>query len=181
VLINFAQGNLIYLGIITDRIPIIPKFTPSHIGGDAANLPFGEVFDVPRLSSLIGMPVVEWTDVKQQSSTEIDVLGCWSVWQSQQYYEDFPRMTWFPHTMALDLAYTKAPAWIKSWPGDLHNRMSNFWDLAKLTYSRARNEYLNSGENITRTPSPVLETIVDPDEHLLCMDYVFYVEANHVR
>jgi hypothetical protein len=159
----------------------MPPFSPSHIGGDADNLPFGEVFDVPRLASELGVPVVEWSDVKQKNSHEVEDLGGWAVWQAQQYYEDRPRLAWLPTQLGLDIAYTKAPSWVKALPGNEHDRTSNFWDLAKLAFPEARNEYLNSSVEIPRTPSPEHGIISDPDEHLLCLDYLYYVSANYVR
>jgi hypothetical protein len=39
----FLQINLIYLGLITDRVPIIAEFIPSHIGGHVPPIPFGQV------------------------------------------------------------------------------------------------------------------------------------------
>lgn len=178
--VYILQGNTVYLALITGRIPVMPPFTPSHIGGDAENIPFGEVFDVPRLRSLINSPVVEWHDLKARESDELEHLGCWSIWQSQQYYEYEPRMTWLPQELHLDIAYTKSPSWVKSVPGNEHDKSSYFFDLAKLAFPEARDEYLNSGLDIKRTPSPIHHMISDPDDHLLCMDYLYYVTANPV-
>lgn len=86
-----AQGNLIYLGLITDRVPIIPQFTPSHIGGHVPPISFGQVFDLPRLRRLLGKPVLEWLDVKNTSLGSVDELGCWNLWESVQYRESHPR------------------------------------------------------------------------------------------
>lgn len=175
---DLPQDNTIYLGLLTGRIPVIPPFAPTHVGGDANNILFSEVFDISRLSSLIGSPVIEWADLKQ--GDELEDLGCWSIWQSQQDYEDNPRMAWLPQQLSLDLSYTKSPSWVKAMPGNEHDKMSNFFDLAKLAFPEARNEYLQSGVDLKRTPSPIHQTISDPDEHLLCMDYLYYVSANHV-
>lgn len=76
------QGNLIYLGLLTQRVPILPPFAPSHIGHNQRLVPFGEVFDVPRLSKAIHVPLVEWHEVKDVESTHDDSLGCWSVWET---------------------------------------------------------------------------------------------------
>jgi hypothetical protein len=40
-----------------------------------------EVFDLPRLSSALGLPLVEWPDAKDLAGPDIEVeqLGCWSV------------------------------------------------------------------------------------------------------
>lgn len=92
-LIQRPQGNLVYLALLTERVPIIGPFTPSHIGGDAGDIPFGEVFDTDYLSKMIGLPVLEWREVKNSSSSTVDDVGCWSVWQGVQTRESRPRMT----------------------------------------------------------------------------------------
>jgi hypothetical protein len=56
--------NLLYLADITERIAVIPYFTPTHVGGSAPPLPFGDVFDLPRLQKEIGRPILEWHQVK---------------------------------------------------------------------------------------------------------------------
>lgn len=88
--------NLIYLGLITERIPILPMFTPSHIGGSVPPIDFGEVFDMSRLRSGLKKPVLEWHQVKDRNSTEIDELGCWNVWEAVQEREAFPRNSFVP-------------------------------------------------------------------------------------
>lgn len=85
------QANMIYLARITGRVPILPHFVPSHIGGDAGSIAFGDVFNTTRLGEAIGIPVVEWQDVKKPGSEVVDEVGCWDVWQATQYSEDFPR------------------------------------------------------------------------------------------
>ncbi len=79
--------------MLTERVPIIGAFTPSHIGGDAGNILFSEVFDIEYLSEKIGVPVLEWHEVKNLSNPEIDDIGCWSVWQAVQLREPMPRFT----------------------------------------------------------------------------------------
>ncbi len=79
--------------MLTERVPIIGPFTPSHIGGDAGEILFGEVFDIEYLSKSIGVPVLEWSEVKNSSSQEIEDIGCWSVWQAVQKRESDPRIT----------------------------------------------------------------------------------------
>jgi hypothetical protein len=82
------------MAMITERVAIIGPFTPSHaIAGrtDVGNIPFGEVFDLDHLSNAIGTPVLEWREVKNSSSTEVEDIGCWSVWQAVQTRESEPR------------------------------------------------------------------------------------------
>jgi hypothetical protein len=71
---SFFQANLIYLGVLTDRVPILPPFVPSHIGADVPPIAFGEVFDVPRLRQAVG-PIVEWHEVKKTDSSELEHLA----------------------------------------------------------------------------------------------------------
>jgi len=79
--------------MLTERVPIVGPFTPSHIGGDAGEILFGEVFDIDYLSQTIRIPVLQWSEVKNTSSLEIEDIGCWSVWQAVQTHESRPRMT----------------------------------------------------------------------------------------
>lgn len=96
-----TYGNLIYLALITDRIPILPMFTPSHIGGGVPPIAFGEVFDVPRLRKLLGKPVLEWREVKDERSDVMDELGCWNLWQAVQYRESYPRPSIVPQHLKI--------------------------------------------------------------------------------
>lgn len=66
-------------------------FVPSHIGGDKPNVDFGEVFDVERLARGVGIPILEWHQVKNRTSDTLDDLGCWNTWASVQDKEDFAR------------------------------------------------------------------------------------------
>ena len=58
---------------------------------DVGTIPFGEVFDLDHLSRAIGTPVLEWHEVKNLSSKEVEDIGCWSVWQAVQTREPEPR------------------------------------------------------------------------------------------
>ena len=80
--------NLLYLSILTKRVPVIPPFLPSHFGTleDADAMNFGDIFDVPLLSSKLGKPVIEWSELKLLNSpTEggpgplVEKIGCWSL------------------------------------------------------------------------------------------------------
>lgn len=71
---------MIYLGLITERVPIVGSFVPSHATLTSARMPFGEIFDMERLSAAIHSPVLEWKDVKDPKSESLEVVGCWSPW-----------------------------------------------------------------------------------------------------
>jgi hypothetical protein len=95
--------NLIYLALITDRIPVIPMFVPTHIGSldQVPPLPFGEVFDIPALRTAIQSPVIEWHELKKFNSHVVEDIGCWNVWQTTQRREDFPRRSVSPYLLQL--------------------------------------------------------------------------------
>lgn len=79
---------------MTERVPIIGLFSPSHaIAGryDVGDIHFSEVFDIDHLSRATGIPILEWHEVKNPSSQEIEDIGCWSVWQAVQTRESAPR------------------------------------------------------------------------------------------
>jgi len=168
-----TYGNLIYLAMITQRVPVIGNFTPSHIGGDAGTVPFSEVFDVDYLSNSIGMPVLEWLDVKASSSHEVEDLGCWSVWQAVQTREDQPRLTSALEHYGLDISYTAAPTSIQKFQGYEHDPHAHFWSIASLAFPEGREANLQ-----TPQPSHAHQAVLNPDEHLSCFDYLYYVCAS---
>jgi hypothetical protein len=97
--------NLIYLGYITDRVPILAAFTPSfHIGHDSPVMPFSEVFDIPRFISESGISILEWSEVKDSASEFIDDIGCWNVWEAVQYEEHKPRGSAIPSVLGLGMS-----------------------------------------------------------------------------
>ncbi|EKM84096.1 hypothetical protein AGABI1DRAFT_67300 [Agaricus bisporus var. burnettii JB137-S8] len=165
--------NLIYLALITDRIPIIPMFVPSHIGGDKPNVDFSEVFDVQQLARDVGIPVLEWHQVKNRTSEVLDDLGCWNTWEAVQEHEHFARRSPVTSHLKFDISYTKAPSWIKVIPHFEHDRHAYFWALASLAFPESRQANL-----ITPSESPFHRLMLPPDEHLLCFDYLYYVCAH---
>jgi hypothetical protein len=62
-------------------------------------------------------------------------------------------------------------------PGYEHDKGASFWSLARLAYSADR--LANLREDVL--PSPIHGVILDPDEHLLCYDYLYYVGGHQVR
>jgi len=180
--------------MITDRIPIVSMFIPSHIGGDKPPIDFGSVFDVQRLARGIGIPVLEWHEVKNRSSNVLDELGCWNTWEAVQYDEAFPRKSVVPNLLSLgtflptkrpwtmlitqiqsDISYTKAPSWIKVVPHFEHDKHAYFWALASLAFPEGRQENLQPP-----LASPIHHAFLPPDEQLLCYDYLYYACAHQV-
>ncbi|KAJ7492327.1 hypothetical protein FB451DRAFT_1388734 [Mycena latifolia] len=168
-----SMMNLIYLGLITDRIIIIPEFMPTHFAYDRPPLPFGDVFDIPRLVKELGQQVLEWREVKDQNSPVVDDIGCWSVWLSVQTGEKVPRGGQVTRILNLDVSYTKTPAWVKMKPNYVHDQHASVWGLAKLAFPTTREASL-----VPALPSPKHNVSLEPDEHLLCYDFLYYVAAH---
>ncbi|KAJ6601344.1 hypothetical protein DFH09DRAFT_560743 [Mycena vulgaris] len=164
--------NLVYLGLITDRVSILPVFMSTHLPGHAPPLIFGDVFDVPLLRRALGKPVLEWREVKESDSPVLDDIGCWNTWESVQDNDNAPRHSNVPWKLNLDISYTKAPFWIKMIPNFEHDQHSTFWALASLAFPAARAANL-----VPPLPSSQHHLSLPPDEHLLCYDFLYYVAA----
>lgn len=72
--------NYIYLGLLTHRVPILGPFAPTHVGFDEDLIPFGDIYDVERLSEELRWPVLEWRDVKKLKDRKIEPIGGWTIW-----------------------------------------------------------------------------------------------------
>ncbi|VDC00650.1 unnamed protein product [Peniophora sp. CBMAI 1063] len=169
-------ANLIYLGLITDRVPIVHVFNNVH--NAAPPIPFNWVFDIDRLSTDLQLPVIEWDEVKNSTSTELEELGCWNVWEAVQYREHHPREAWgqTSQKQKLDLSWTQAPETIKIIPGYEHDQWARIWDLATLTFDSGREKSL-AGSEPKITESPINHHKSLPDDHMACFDYLYYTSA----
>lgn len=167
-----TYANLIYLARITDRVPVMPHFVPSHIGGDAGEILFGDVFNVTRLGQAIGIPVIQWSDLKRTGSDIRDEIGCWDIWEASQFDEKKPRGSFVTNQLNLDPSYTRAPDWIKLIPEAVYDKHTTFWALASLAYPDVGNE-----ERVPPYPSEHHQVSLPPNYHFLCYDYLYYVCA----
>lgn len=172
-----TYGNLIYLALITERTPIIPKFLSSHIDKSAPAFPFGEVIDVPRLSRAVGIHLLEWHEVKDPESQVLDDLGCWTVWEAVQHYKQNPepRQSTSFNLLKLDISWTRAPGWVELTSPSVHDNHASFWSLASLGFPEARSNNLGAPNH----PSPQHKVSLPPDDHVLCFDLLYYVSAHH--
>ena len=98
-------------------------------------------------------------------------------WVGSGFPLPFPIHCSFDSPRSADVSYTKAPSWVKAFPDNQADKSSRFWDLARLSFPDARREWLNSGQPIDQIPSPALDVIEDPDQQMLCMDYLYYTGA----
>ncbi|KAJ7732474.1 hypothetical protein DFH07DRAFT_846465 [Mycena maculata] len=171
--------NLVYLALLTERVPILPFFTPSHIteGGkyDVPSIDFGDVFDVDRLRKELGKPVLEWWQVKDRNNQSLDALGCWNVWQAVLSKNTAPHWSKAPEALKLDISYTIAPTWIRLIPtGD--NLHMTFTALMSLAFPRKRKQAI---QQAIQQPalSPILKASLPPSEQLLCFDNLYWLST----
>jgi len=167
-----TYANLIYLARLTERVAVLPPFIPSHIGGEAGSIPFGHVFNTTRLGQSIGIPVIEWQDVKKPDTPVKDDMGCWDIWEASQPDEHRPRGSWLTHVLNLDISFTRAPNWIKLVPDDDNDKHTGFMALASLGFPRVRD-----AELVPPYPSEEHKALLPPSLHFLCYDYLYYVAA----
>lgn len=195
--LTIEQLNMIYMSVEADRIPILPPFSPSHHfeGLTPGFLPFGEVFDIPRLAKKLKTPILEWHDVKKTPANESDLetLGCWSVWQGTQTNDKNPRYSPKVHKYLglgalafeksvkcvlkseADVSYTQVPDSVKL-TDNAWDQHANFWGLIALSFPGYRAKSLRGS-----TKSNVKQVNLDPDQQLSCYDYTYYVAAFQVN
>jgi len=124
-----ASVHTIQLALLTHRIPILPPFAPSHTGPKSGLLGFSEVFDVPRLSQALNLPILDWHDVKETTNPtpnpinvelygdrwndyyggETEEIGCWSLWMTQMGKGAPAREGRIPEAFGLDVSWTPVP------------------------------------------------------------------------
>ena len=64
---------------MSERVPILPRFAPTHVGNDAGFIPVSEIFDLKRLGKTIRTPVLEWDMLKNYTRENMEDLGCWGT------------------------------------------------------------------------------------------------------
>ncbi|KAJ7615971.1 hypothetical protein FB45DRAFT_935029 [Roridomyces roridus] len=158
--------NMIYIAQLTHRVPIIPRFRPVHINNEnASHLDFGDVFDVPLLSQTLGMPILEWREVKDAASETLEELGCWDIqdktWERERLYLEAPP------NLKLDLSYTLAPAWVRSATDGGEDPSTLLWSVAALLS-------FPHWKSLPVKPSPVHQAALPPDEHLACSNNLYW-------
>ncbi|KAG8869692.1 hypothetical protein FRB98_002285 [Tulasnella sp. 332] len=170
--------NIVLLAQFSRRIAIIPPFSPSHIGYNESNIPFGDVFDVPRLAEALRTPVLEWRDVKKDIGTVAgpmsEKLGCWTCWAA---FDDGPRggrarENRLEGRLGLDISYTKVPTSTMMPEG--YNHLSS-WRLAALGFHSGWLQ--GTQENQPMDSEGPLKHRMPPDEQLLCFDFLYYVST----
>ncbi|KAF8973016.1 hypothetical protein BDZ97DRAFT_645557 [Flammula alnicola] len=174
--------NMIYLGTITNRIPIIPPFAPSHhIPRSAGIVPFGDIFDLDYMRKELRAPVLEWRDVKElplrsskepYSTREVEDIGCWTTTKDSQN-TGTQSETVVQH-LGLDVSYTKIPLFTRfpsSKPDEIH---VVFPQVAAVIYPEDPLVEPDKLKNLQPSPKGHQRT---PDAHLSCFDSLYYATS----
>ncbi|KAF8610173.1 hypothetical protein BDV93DRAFT_517351 [Ceratobasidium sp. AG-I] len=178
-----AAINLIYLAKMTGRTPVLPPFTPSHVGSivEVGPLTFSDIFDIPRLSNEIGMHILEWHQMKTSAvdtsgPSEVEKLGCWSAWSLNVPAGNKPRYSEAPRLYNLDISYTPVPdSFTLSGGLKKDQYFTSLWSLASLGFPESRNYFLTrQGSKTLPTTSGTGEKL-EPDDKMLCFDLLYYV------
>lgn len=86
-------ANLVYLAILTSRVPIMPPFEPGadHMGSIAENgvVHFTDIWDVDYFETKVGVSLLDWREVKRMPDAAVgpasmDLLGCWTLYATAQ-------------------------------------------------------------------------------------------------
>ncbi|KIO33664.1 hypothetical protein M407DRAFT_65342 [Tulasnella calospora MUT 4182] len=171
--------NMIYLAVISRRIPILGPLLPmkSHLGAGGKTIDFGEIFDLPRLSQAIQTPILQWSDVKKASGAETDFIGCWSLWPTVNKNAHEPHGSALPSFLHLGIVWTQAPNWIKlTHDGGFTASLSA---LAKMLLPEGRQQVLSTPEaraGVTYDGIPEeISAQLYPDDQLACFDILYWV------
>ncbi|KZT35608.1 hypothetical protein SISSUDRAFT_1051183 [Sistotremastrum suecicum HHB10207 ss-3] len=156
-----ATGYLLLLALLTRRTPILPPYSPSHLPLEAGLIPFGEVFDVERLSEGMGIPILEWHDIKNLSTPsntdpktkgyyggEKEEVGCWTLWPTQSLSGSegkWHRGKW-ADPMSLDISWTPVPFGRPAQPDRVDGLDWNLHAIADLGYPNGRREGIEKGK-----------------------------------
>ncbi|KAG8939151.1 hypothetical protein FRC03_006517 [Tulasnella sp. 419] len=176
--------NLIYLAIVSSRVPIIPPFVPAafHLGSGGLIEDFSEFFDLPSLRTSLHQPIIEWSQVKKAaySGNELgleDVIeepfGCWSNWVAFGP-DKKPSRSILPDFLKLDLSYTPSPSFAKLVERrDMH---SSFWGLSAMMYPDGRSKALKE-KSAVPSYGPHQNQSLLPDDQLACFDILYFTTA----
>ncbi|KAK7031506.1 hypothetical protein R3P38DRAFT_2924042 [Favolaschia claudopus] len=164
-----AFTNLLYLSLITERVPIIPPFS-YHEAQHTSDLDFGDVFDMKRLKKELEIPILEWYQVKNTKGTSSEILGCWRT--SSVRNDSLPNS--FPPSLKLDVSFTTAPDFAEI-HADTGENFTTFWSLASLAFPDAFTT-ISTVEDAEQSPRHQVK--LPPDhQSLLCFDDLSHVSV----
>ncbi|KAJ2912672.1 hypothetical protein MD484_g7736, partial [Candolleomyces efflorescens] len=184
-----AYMHLIYQGILSNRIPIVPPIIPpGWVPIDAGMIPFGEIFNLTNLRANLRTPVLEWTDVKllkPNASVQdenigddptLERLGCWSTRKRTSLSP-----TWVGHAenlLKLDISFTRVPDFAYFNETDQEDFHTKFSSLAALTWPKHPHP---SALNRPLMAKSRFGARLPPEDHLACFDLLYFVSTGVKR
>ncbi|KAG8977750.1 hypothetical protein FRB90_008719, partial [Tulasnella sp. 427] len=185
--------NLIRLGMISDRIPILYPIVglELHFGTGVETISAGGFFDLPRLSKAIGHPVLDWADVKRGRydrpwnpidrawHDDDEMLGCWSIYQTFDESRIPIDREGGPLVVHVDARYTGVPESVRL-NGTTTGWDTSFNSLTHLMSPEGRSEALSQQPPLptySRANRPLSDGVAfpQPDDHLACFDCLYWV------
>ncbi|KAF8992794.1 hypothetical protein BDQ17DRAFT_1369056 [Cyathus striatus] len=171
--------NMLYLATISDRIPIVPPFAPSHhISRSAGVIPFGEIFNLTHLQDTLQKPILEWRDVKDlpppedsYALTSKEHVGCWSA-RNIDEPTPFIADNMLDH-LGLDVSYTRLPNHVRKQEDEKEIHVV-FSELAALTYPESPS---NDPSDFPLMLSSPMDYKLSPDQHLACFDFLYFATS----
>ncbi|CAA7266954.1 unnamed protein product [Cyclocybe aegerita] len=170
--------NMIYLGLISDRIPILPPFGPHHMSYDAGALRFSHVFNLKYLRKALNRPILEWHEVKEEdspsslrepSSEERESIGCWST--RKEAIANPLRVKSVIDHLKLDIAYTRVPSETRRLPNHENDDFLVFHQLVPYIFPR---HPWRPASNFPLMQASPLGQRQSPYEQVSCFDYLYY-------
>ncbi|KAH7340519.1 hypothetical protein B0J17DRAFT_715729 [Rhizoctonia solani] len=175
-------ASLVYLSILTRRVPVVPAFLAEHFSKpvDVAPITFSNIFDLPYLSGKLGIPVVEWHELKQTAHSpvdglhpEIEKIGCWST--TAGFKNSGPSGSYSTELYGLDISYTPVPETYTLTHGfNPDTYIWSIWGLASLGFTRSRMRVLPDQFRKAFPLQSNPEQKLEPDETMLCWDTLYY-------
>ncbi|KDN51561.1 hypothetical protein RSAG8_00106, partial [Rhizoctonia solani AG-8 WAC10335] len=175
-------ASLVYLGILTGRVPVVPAFLAEHFGNptDITPTPFSDIFDLPYLSGKLGLPIVEWHELKRTAYSLVDgphpeteKIGCWST--TAGYKNSRPSYSYSTEIYGLDISYTPVPSTHTLTHGSNPDTdMWSIWGLASLGFTRSRARILPDQFRKAFPLQSSSDQKLEPDETMLCWDNLYY-------
>ena len=169
--------NLLYVALLSNRTAVLPPTVPIHIPWEAGFPYFSEIIDIPRLSSTIQVPIIEWSDLKSKTSAHVDQLGCWTTWGGIIPSEKKARNGFVPGFLKLDVSYTPVPKNTKLFEHRQTDPHVRFAPLAALTSTEGRIQaHL---PQVAVYPGSAGHKLL-PNAHMACFDFLYYASADEV-
>ncbi|KAB5592604.1 O-FucT domain containing protein [Ceratobasidium theobromae] len=146
---------------------------------------FSDVFDVPYLSDKLGVPLLEWHELKHTSDSSTggsplvtEQLGCWSTSAGNDAWggsRGQPTESYSARLYGLDISYTPVPSSSTLTHGaDSRTTVWSIWALAMLGYPKTRAKALPDQLALTFPLHDGSGKKLLPDDHMLCFDLLYY-------